>query len=527
MNIINLIKKRFFLFFSWIAVIVLAFLIFYGYGLTTIENSHAEAAVSKLSGLSINSLNLAVHAGSTRGVIRPYYQGFYDLNPVIFNYSTDPNFAPLLRGVKASVWRVSIGRWELGTYPTLAEIAEREYFTGRTLADAHDPTKYNWRYMDKLFSQVANTGMKPFISIDYMPKSLAKNTKEVYKWPEATFSNDIRNGPPADSQVFAEVITYIIKHYNQGWANGYYRNYQYWELWNEPDIDFNLPFRYDGVFWNGTRLEFFNMYKVVATRVKQEFGSSVKFGGASFAAYDYWVPNFLDFVKATNIPLDFLSYHMYDEDPMVFDSILSFVKSSLDLRGMGNVEIIVGEWGRILGDDENHNPWYDNMGQVLHHTTAFILMNNYNVSLATHSVIRDMVPGGANMGILLNPSNPKTIYYAYKIFDWLNDVPVRLNSESSPSYPIIIAGKNAQNSKIGIVFVNPTLQDIPFTLSVDQLPWGTTASYSYKHVLLSDATMSSAGGIKLIESSTKSGSSLTISKVMPGASLNMIVLTKL
>lgn len=475
------------------------------------SNSNAYAAI-----------NLTVNANTTIGTITPYYQGYYDLSPVLFNYSQDSNLYPLVRGVNASNWRVSVGRWEIGSYPNATESAEREYFTGTTLADAQDPSKYNWTYMDKLFNEVSAAGMQPFISIDYMPTSIAKNTQEIYNWPTATFSNNIHNGPALDNQIFAEVVVGIIKHYNQGWANGYTRNYQYWELWNEPDVDAGLDPNVAGIFWNGTKQEFFDMYSVVSQRIEQEFGASIKFGGASFASPIHWLPEFLDFVKNNNLPLDFLSYHMYNEDPMQFDPIMAFVKDSLNQRGMNNVETVVGEWGRILAEGETYNPWYDNMGQALHHSLSFILMNNNNIKIAHHSIIRDVVPSGGNMGVLFNPAAAKPTYYAYQAYDWLNQTNTRLQTVSAD--PIIIAGKNSLNSKVNIIFFNPTFVTNTFSIAINSMPWTSRTNYVFKRYLLNDTTFAAGENLKLVETSNKRGNSLNISKNLPLFSLSLISL---
>ena len=43
--------------------------------------------------------------------------------------------------------------------------------------------------------------------------------------------------PPKDLKKWAVICEHIIRHYNEGWADGYNLNIQYWEIWNEPDLD--------------------------------------------------------------------------------------------------------------------------------------------------------------------------------------------------------------------------------------------------------------------------------------------------
>ena len=50
--------------------------------------------------------------------------------------------------------------------------------------------------------------------------------------------------PPADAAKWAAICVGIIRHYNEGWANGFHHGIRYWEIWNEPE---NRP-----AMWTGT-----------------------------------------------------------------------------------------------------------------------------------------------------------------------------------------------------------------------------------------------------------------------------------
>ena len=32
-------------------------------------------------------------------------------------------------------------------------------------------------------------------------------------------------------------LEHIIRHYTEGWADGMHRDMQYWDIWNQPDLD--------------------------------------------------------------------------------------------------------------------------------------------------------------------------------------------------------------------------------------------------------------------------------------------------
>ena len=41
--------------------------------------------------------------------------------------------------------------------------------------------------------------------------------------------------PPKDFAKWARICVNIIRHYNDGWANGFYLNIKFWEIWNEGE----------------------------------------------------------------------------------------------------------------------------------------------------------------------------------------------------------------------------------------------------------------------------------------------------
>ena len=65
--------------------------------------------------------------------------------------------------------------------------------------------------------------------------------------------------PPQDMDKFARVCVNIMKHYNEGWANGYRYNIEYWEIRNEPE---------SGRMWTATMEELFSLYGKVARAIK-------------------------------------------------------------------------------------------------------------------------------------------------------------------------------------------------------------------------------------------------------------------
>jgi xylan 1,4-beta-xylosidase len=82
----------------------------------------------------------------------------------------------------------------------------------------------------------------------------------------------------------------------------------FFEVWNEP----NLP-----AFWSGTQDEYFKLYSHTAQAIKT-VNSSLQVGGP-VTARNAWVEEFLDYCEKNDLPVDFISTHIYPTDPLGFE----------------------------------------------------------------------------------------------------------------------------------------------------------------------------------------------------------------
>ncbi len=192
-------------------------------------------------------------------------------------------------------------------------------------ADPYDENSYDFTCTDQLLKVIFMAGTKPFYRLGcsiegHLPKKYA-----IY--------------PPKDFKKWAIVCEHIIAHYNEGWANGFNMDIEYWEIWNEPN-SINM--------WLGTPEEFNDLYITVAKHLKNRF-PYIKIGGPAFCnldsvSTDVWVKPFLQRVKDENAPMDFFSWHGYT---LEIDYIINKIKESralLNEFGFENTENILNEW---------------------------------------------------------------------------------------------------------------------------------------------------------------------------------------
>ena len=154
--------------------------------------------------------------------------------------------------------------------------------------------------------------------------------------------------PPEDFKKWAVICEHIIRHYTEGWADGFQYDIEYWEIWNEPDLDHDDSTNKRN--WGGTEKEFFELYDVAATHLKKCF-PHLKIGGPALAGWYEWAERFLAQLKA---PLDFFSWHVYGAEPKKVTEKIRAYRELLDKYGFTETESILNEWNYVRsfqGDD--------------------------------------------------------------------------------------------------------------------------------------------------------------------------------
>ena len=209
-------------------------------------------------------------------------------------------------------------------------------------ADENDPASYYFRSTDMYLKACMDVGCEPFYrlgeSIDHTDNCLYIN-------------------PPKDFAKWARICEHIIRHYNEGWADGFRFGIRYWEIWNEPDS--YLP-GYNRInMWTGTQQQYFELYEAAAKHLKKCFGDSIRIGGYSACNLNalvdkvqsrrgqhliQWAEAFLKFVRESGAPLDFFSYHRYFNDPKEMYEYNTAARRWLDEMGFANTEAILTEY---------------------------------------------------------------------------------------------------------------------------------------------------------------------------------------
>lgn len=198
-------------------------------------------------------------------------------------------------------------------------------------ADETDPASYDFQLTDELLQNIRDAGTEVFFRLG---QSIEHSSKKYGTLP------------PKDHAKWARICEHIIRHYNEGWANGFAWNITYWEIWNEPDLD-----REDSLnkrTWGGTKAEFFDFYACSAKHLKACF-PHLKIGGPALAHRWSWAEEFLNEMQGRAVPIDFFSWHCYTTDPKTIAEKAMIADGLLKKYGYGNAESILDEWNYVRG----------------------------------------------------------------------------------------------------------------------------------------------------------------------------------
>jgi xylan 1,4-beta-xylosidase len=133
-----------------------------------------------------------------------------------------------------------------------------------------------------------------------MPKKLAFNPDDLHPfWYKQNVS------PPKSMERWDDLIRAFAQNLVEHFGTDEVAQW-YFEVWNEPNID----------FWGGIprKESYFDLYAHTARALKS-VSPRLRVGGPATAAAA-WVPEFLNYAAENHVPVDFVSSHGYDDEPV-------------------------------------------------------------------------------------------------------------------------------------------------------------------------------------------------------------------
>jgi xylan 1,4-beta-xylosidase len=166
--------------------------------------------------------------------------------------------------------------------------------------DAQGNPVYNFSYVDQIYDGLLANGVRPFVELSFMPRKLSVDPPTLHPfWYHPIVS------APRDYDRWGDLVHQFTKHLVERYGIDEVSQW-YFEVWNEPNLD----------FWDGKpkQATYFELYDQAARAIKK-VSPRLRVGGPA-TAQAAWVPDFIRHCVENNVPVDFVSTHVYANDKM-------------------------------------------------------------------------------------------------------------------------------------------------------------------------------------------------------------------
>lgn len=287
--------------------------------------------------------------------------------------------------------------------------------------------------------------------------------------------------PPEDFEKWTKICTNILRHYNDGWADGFHYNIRHVEIWNE--IESNL-------MWTGTDNQYFELYHTAVTGIKK-YNPDIKVGGPVTAIPDGPIVRpFLAYCQDNKLPIDFFSWHSYSNvtiEPLI--KRINTARSLLDEYGFNETESWCTEWKPIISGWKEIR-WRRNTAR---HTVrdAFARNRNHEAAAYTASALLQMQDAPVDMAYFYCADDspwsifdvygePGRTYFAIKAFQQFLQAPKRVavTGASGKDEITVGAGLSPEGNMAMIMASNFRSDKQDLRIDLQNLPWKTNVSVS-------------------------------------------------
>ena len=205
-------------------------------------------------------------------------------------------------------------------HPRLIRLFVQEYFD---ILPAKG--KYHFDTLDRSVQEIIDAGALPLMTITIKPKVLFPKVDQ-----------DIID--PNDYKAWEDLMAHIVDHYKSQGLSGFY-----WEVGNEGDIGESggSPYRFTP--------ENYTRYYQHTIEAILKADPTAHVGGPAMASWKSPIlPALIAFCDKNKVPLNFVSWHIYNSDPKAIQATIENVKALLVQHPSIHAETILDEWNMAL-----------------------------------------------------------------------------------------------------------------------------------------------------------------------------------
>ena len=312
----------------------------------------------------------------------------------------------------------------------------REVIFAQMKADPNarkDTATYNFSYVDQIYDGLMDAGVKPFVELSFMPKQLASDPAMLQPfWYHPNVS------PPKDYAAWDAMITALAQHLITRYGLEEVATWKF-EVWNEPNLD----------FWGGSPKQptYWELYDHT-TRALKAASARIQVGGPA-TAQAAWVTPFLEHIKQSGAPADFVSTHVYandtakdvfgtnediPRDQMVYRSVKK-VHDEIARSAFPQMPLIFSEYNASYANEPDvtdspyMGPWLANTIRLCDGIISNMAYWSFSDVFEEQGVVRTPFYGG--FGLVAADDIPKASFNVFAILHKLGDRRIALQSDSA------------------------------------------------------------------------------------------------
>jgi xylan 1,4-beta-xylosidase len=292
---------------------------------------------------------------------------------------------------------------------------------------------YNFSYIDQIYDGLLARHVRPYVELSFMPKKMAADPNKLHPfWYHPNVS------PPESYDDWDAMIRAFAQHLVDRYGLDEVAKWKF-EVWNEPNLD----------FWGGDPRQstYFELYDHTARAIKS-VSPRLQVGGPS-TAQAAWVTPFLQHVKEANVPIDFVSTHVYandtakdvfgtDEhiprDQMVYRSVKK-VHDQIAASPFPNLPLIFSEYNASYANEPNvtdtdyMGPWLANTIRQCDGLVSNMAYWSFSDVFEEQGVVRSPFYGG--FGLIAADNIPKPSLNIFRALHKLGTQRIAVDSDSA------------------------------------------------------------------------------------------------